>query len=195
MLSFRVARSTHFIGPSCCAGVTGAAAAPAAACCLTLATACYLTPAAAHFLTPAAAHGLTLAVARLASVPCSLQPRMRGVSMSPHRALSTLATVLVVLAAVVPVTRAAPKNITIAIPGTINPKLDGTYLKGANASQFSLWPSPKVSASLRHVLLLSMKLSSAATPPKPPCELMNVIVKLCCWPCAGMPKRWSIDLL
>ena len=72
--------------------------------------------------------------------------------MSPHRALSALATVLVVLAAVVPVTRAAPKNLTIAIPAAINPKLVGTYLKGANASQFSLWSSPKVSASLRQAL-------------------------------------------
>ena len=73
--------------------------------------------------------------------------------MSPHRALSALATVLLVLAAVVPVTRAAPKNVTIAIPLEFNSKLGGTYLKGANASQFTLWSSPKVSAPLRQAIL------------------------------------------
>ena len=85
--------------------------------------------------------------------------------MSPHRALSALATVLLVLAAVVPVTRAksitgghiggqlaAPKNVTIAIPLEFNSKLGGTYLKGANASQFTLWSSPKVSAPLRQAI-------------------------------------------
>ena len=97
---------------------------------------------------------------------------------APHRAVSALATALalVVLSAVVPVARATsrvtpPKNVTISIAAEYNMKAVGTYLKGANASQFSLWSSDKVSASLRRAicclgeLLMHHKMESAATFP------------------------------
>ena len=84
-------------------------------------------------------------------LPCRLH-ELRGVSMSPHRALSTLATVLMVLAAVVPATSASPKNVTISIPAEFSTKLNGTYFKGDNASLFTMWSSPKVSASLRQAI-------------------------------------------